>query len=150
MMIKLAILALAGMIGYLLFLKFRPAPAPAPKTEGSDAADKALKQLKSLQKEIAVIVDRHRKRVLEKEVSEERRKLRNDVVDKVADVVAKAEGPDRAGYLQSLRIRLEAFRAAYRGEPEFEYTCDVSHCKAYAGELIDEILAFATAERASE
>lgn len=91
-------------------------------------------------KEVQALVDRYRKDIETNEKSEGCRDLGLSVIGKIEQVTSKLEHQDVNQYWQSMMIRLEAFRAAYRGEPSYQYSCNVSRGVELSNTLIDAIL----------
>ncbi len=91
-------------------------------------------------KEVQAIVDRYRREIETNEKSEGCKALGLCVVGKVEEVTSKVEHQDVNRYWQSMMIRLEAFRAAYRGEPSYQFNCNVSRGVEFSNTLIDAIL----------
>lgn len=90
--------------------------------------------------EVQALVDRYRREIETNEKSESCKALGLCVIEKIEEVTSKLDHQDVNRYWQSMMIRLEAFRAAYRGEPSYLYSCNVSRGIEFSNTLIDEIL----------
>ena len=91
-------------------------------------------------KDVQALVDRYRHEVETNEKSEGCKALGLCVIGKVEEVTSKIEHQDVNKYWQSMMIRLEAFRAAYRGEPSYQFNCNVSRGVEFSNSLINAIL----------
>ena len=92
------------------------------------------------QKEVQELVDSHRREIETSEMSEACRELGLAVIGKVEEVTRNPNQNDVKQYCQSMKIRLEAFRAAYRGELSTEYFCNAPRSVDFSNALIDAIL----------
>lgn len=90
--------------------------------------------------EVQKLVDAHRRKIETAEMSDACKELGLVVIGKVEEVTRKPTQKDVKQYCQSMQIRLEAFRAAYRGESSTEYLCTTLKCVDLSNALIDDIL----------
>ncbi|MEN8147601.1 MAG: hypothetical protein ABFR02_08275 [Campylobacterota bacterium] len=93
-------------------------------------------------KGVQAIIDHYRKMIETKESSSDCKALAAHVIGKVEDVTIGLDQQDVKQYANSLMIRLEAFRAAYGGEPSYAYNCDVSRSTDFSNTLINAILKY--------
>jgi hypothetical protein len=91
-------------------------------------------------KEVQELVDAHRREIETSEMSEACKELGLVVIGKVEEVTRKPAHNDAKQYCQSMKIRLETFRAAYRGELSTEHHCSAPRSVDFSNALIDAIL----------
>jgi len=90
--------------------------------------------------EVQALVDRFRRQIETSGESKDCKSLGLCAIKKVEEVTSNMEHQEADKYWRSMTIRLEGFRATYRGEPSYEYNCKVSKGVDLSHTLIDEIL----------
>ncbi len=111
------------------------------------ARDKANSPIPALEvlkykKDVQAIINHYRKVIEKKQLNSGCTALAMHVIGKVEDVTLDLEQQDAKQYLNSLKIRLESFRAAYQGEPSYKFNCDGSTSTRFSNTLIDAIFKY--------
>lgn len=139
MIIKTVVLFVIAAVIFVIVAAFRANKKRQPAETDVDP-ESPPPVVAECKKEVQELVDSHRREIETSEMSEACRELGLVVIGKVEDVTRKPTQEDVKQYCQSMKIRLEAFRAAYRGEPSTEYLCNTLKCVDLSNALIDAIL----------
>jgi len=112
-----------------------------------EAEKKAEAQIPALEvlkykKEVQAIINHYRKMIKNKNLNSGCTALAMHVIGKIEDVTLDLDQQDAKQYLNSLTIRLEAFRAAYQGEPTYKFNCDGSKSTEFSNTLINAIFKY--------
>jgi hypothetical protein len=133
----IAALIVVGAVLYFILVRSQKSPRPVETAVEAKAPAPTVSDYK---KEVQSLIDQYRSDIASKEMSKGCRELSLCVIGKVEDVARKPNQKDVKQYGQSMKIRLEAFRASYRGEPSYEYNCSVSNGVDTSNALVDIIL----------
>ena len=139
MLIKTAVLIVIAAVIFFIVVAVRSKKKPTP-VEPVVKSESPLPAVSECKKEIQDLVDSHRREIETGEMSEACKELGLVVIEKVEEVTRKPAQEDTKQYCQSMKIRLEAFRAAYRGEAATEYLCTTLNSVDLSNALIDAIL----------
>ncbi len=139
MLIKIIILIIIAAVAYFIVaaIRSKKKKQPVETVVEPETPPPAVPQHK---KDVQALVDRYRKEIETNEKSEGCKALGLCVIEKVEEVTSKIEHQEVSRYWQSMMIRLEAFRAAYRGEPSYQYNCNVAQGVEFSNALINAIL----------
>lgn len=133
-----ALIAVAAVLYFVIAaVRSKKSRQPAETVEEPRAPAPTVSDYK---REVQSIIDKYRIEMESKELSNGCRKLGLCAIGKVEEVASKPNHKDVKQYWQSMKIRLEAFRAAYQGEPSYEYSCSVSNGVDTSHALVDAIL----------
>ena len=141
MLMKTAVLiAIAAVIFFVLAIRSKKKRRPVETVVASQAAP--LPATSQLQEEIQELVDSYRREIEGDAMSKACKELGLLVVGKVEEVTRKPAQNDAKRYCQSMKIRLEAFRASYRGELATEHHCTSPQSVDFSNALIDKIMEY--------
>lgn len=128
-------------VGALLYLdtRARSGKSRQPVTTSVEER-KHIPTVPDYKKEVQTVIDHYRKEIETRDMAKGCRNVALCAIGKVEDVTIKLNNKDVKQYRQSMKIRLEAFRAAYQGEPSYKYDCSGSRGVDTADYLVDAIL----------
>ena len=141
MLIEIIVLSVIIVLVFFVvaILKFKNKPS---KVEIIAEAQRPSLEVLEYKKGVQAIINHYRKMIETKESNSNCKALAMHVIGKVEDVTLGLDQQDVKQYTNSLMIRLEAFRAAYGGEPSYAYNCDVSRSTNFSNTLINAILKY--------
>jgi len=127
--------------GAILFLVIRARSGKKSQpVETAAEHEKPSPTVSEYKREVKSVIDEYRKDVEAREMAKGCKDLALCAIAKVEDVADKPNHKDVKQYWQSMKIRLEAFRASYQGEPSYEYNCGGSRGVDTADALVEAIL----------
>lgn len=134
----LVVMVLLLVAGSVVIYAFKRMKKPSEAVTEVEPKIPALEVLK-YKREVQAIIDHYRKMIKNKQLNSGCSALAMHVIGKVEDVTLDLDQQDTKQYLNSLTIRLEAFRAAYQGEPSYTFNCDGSKSIEFSNTLINAI-----------